>query len=79
MSGGGGERLYGKAGADKWAMPKKDFGRSVAKIAQPHGSDVTKYLKKGAPKPVFKKSRAQEPTVDQIQVNIKFCLHIGLL
>jgi len=69
MSGGGGDRLHGKAGADKWAMPRKDWGRSVAKIAQPHGSDVTKYLKRGAPKPVFKKSRAQEPTVDQIQAD----------
>ena len=41
-----------------------------AKIANPHGSDVSRYLKKGAPKPEFRKSRAAEPTVDQIQVNL---------
>ena len=76
-------RLHGKAGADSWAMPKKNPGggrggggrggghATVAKIATPHGgADVTRYLKKGAPKPVFKKSRAPEPTVDQIQVRV---------
>ena len=73
MSGqeGGVSRIHGKAGSDSWAMPKKprQGGGYTAKIATPHGgADVTKYLKKGAPKPNFKRSRAQEPTVDQIQV-----------
>lgn len=52
-----------------------------ANLANPHGADLTKYLKKGAPKPEFKKSRAAEPTVDQIQVNIKlfiYKLHLRL-
>ena len=39
-----------------------------AHIPDPHGADVTKYLKPGAPKPDFRKSRRAEPTVDQIQV-----------
>ena len=72
QGGGGGDRLKGKAGADKWAMPKKPKfgGGHSAKLATPHGADVSKYLKKGAPKPNFKRSRAPEPTVDQIQVKI---------
>jgi hypothetical protein len=38
-----------------------------ANLANPHGADLNKYLKAGAPKPEFKRSRANEPTVDQIQ------------
>jgi intron-binding protein aquarius len=39
-----------------------------ANLPDPHGADLTKYLKPGAPKPEFRKSRRAEPTVDQIQV-----------
>ena len=38
-----------------------------AHLANPHGADLNKYLKAGAPKPEFKRARANEPTVDQIQ------------
>ena len=38
-----------------------------ANLANPHGADLNKYLKAGAPKPEFKRSRANEPTVQQIQ------------
>ena len=86
--GGGGGRGRGgireRSGADSWAMPRRGGrggGVVRANLANPHGADLTKYLKKGAPKPEFKKSRAAEPTVDQIQVNIKlfiYKLHLRL-
>ena len=38
-----------------------------AHLANPHGADLNKYLKAGAPKPEFKRARANEPTVDQLQ------------
>jgi intron-binding protein aquarius len=38
-----------------------------AHLANPHGADINKYLKAGAPKPEFKRARGAEPTVDQIQ------------
>ena len=53
---GGGGRGRGRGGFD-----------SKAQLDNPHGSDLNKYLKPGAPKPEFRKSRAAEPTVEQIQ------------
>ena len=50
----------GRGGGQGW-------GRTQANISNPHGSDLNKYLKPGAPKPQFRRSRAAEPTVDQIQ------------
>ena len=50
-------------------MPRRGSGRGGVKLANPHGADLTQYMKRGAPKPDFKKSRAAEPTVDQIQVD----------
>merc|ERR1719193_334609 len=54
--GGGGGRGGGRVGDTRQAH-----------IPDPHGADVTKYLKAGAPKPEFRKSRRAEPTVEQIQ------------
>ena len=72
--GGGGRgrgRGFGYKGADSWAMPRRGGrGGYKAALSNPHGADLTKYMKRGAPKPDFKRSRAPEPTVDQIQVYI---------
>ena len=54
----------------QWEGERKREGGidlNKAHIDNPHGSDLNKYLKPGAPKPEFRKSQAAEPTVEQIQ------------
>ena len=58
----------GRGGHYGWSMQtQQGWGKQKANLQNPHGSDINKYLKPGAPKPEFRKSRATEPTVDQIQ------------
>ena len=76
--GGGGRgrgRGFGQRGGDSWAMPRRGSGMGggyKAALPNPHGADLAKYMKRGAAKPDFKRSRAPEPTVDQIQVQHRF-------
>ena len=63
----GGARGRGRGGFG-WSMQGQQQGwRTQANLNNPHGADLNKYLKPGAPKPEFRRSRAPEPTVDQIQ------------
>ena len=58
----------GRGGHYGWTMQSQQgWGKQKANLQNPHGSDIHKYLKPGAPKPEFRKSRANEPTVEQIQ------------